>query len=391
MMGKYAELRYDLYLKFKKLERAYHQIRREKLIRYLVIFMFFVWTIGTLVVFTCERAENEEFSSIGRALWNIAIYLFSGLDSGQPGTPVGQIVVVSILISSTLALAVITGTLASMFIEIRSKGRYIMPDSYVPRNHIVMCNWNRKSIHLIKQLHAGEVTDKKAIIVISENDEACDFKDIEKNSEPLVGVYKIKGNPSDSMVLRRANLKSAHSIIVMADLDDEEHSDGKSLFICMAIKEVLDEGSILSKHDGQHYITVEAVDSASVKHFKRAGADEVVCEEEFGTLLLSQSAYQPGLASVYRELLTFSDEADSSSELYTVELKEDDIAKGITFSELGEKIYKNRSKVNPIILVGGYSASKQKFILNPHEEEQFKPGDKALVMALEKPSTEDLY
>jgi len=354
--------------------------------------MFFVWTLGTILVFACEKSVNEDFRSLDQSLWNIAVYLFSGLDSGKPSTPVGQIIVVGILISSTVSLAVITGTLASMFVEIRSKGRYIMPDSYVPRNHIVMCGWNRKSSHLIKQLHAGEVTDKKVIIVISDEDEACEFNSLEKEEEePLVGVYKIKGKPSDPNVLKRANLASTHSIIVMADLDDKENSDGKSLFVCMAIKEILEKKTNLSKFKGRCFITVEAVDSSNVNHFKRAGANEVVCEQEFGTLLLSQSAYQPGLASVYRELLTFSDDADSSSELYEVELKDQDIKDGITFTELGARIYNNRKPDNPIILVGGYSAAKDKYILNPHEEEQFMPGDKALVLALEKPKTEDLY
>lgn len=362
-------------------------IKQEKKILHLFSFLLLVWIVGGLLVFAVEH-DNPEFASPGDAVWNIAVYLFSGLDSGKPQTPLGKILVIAILISSTIALALITGSLASMFMEIRTKGQFNMPDKYKPQDHYVICNWNNKSIPLIQQMHADELEEKRTIIIISDNQDACDFgNELSKRLE-MGNVFLIKGDPAESYNLQRAHLEGAHSIIILADMEDKVNADGKSIFICMAIKELLEEANLdeIDSYDKtRRFITVEAMNPSNVKHFERAGANEVICEEEFGMLLLSQSAYQHGLASVFKDLMTFSDDGDDSNELYRMVIPEEDIKNKITFTELAAKINKNRDPDDPVVLVGGYSGTFGRYILNPKVSQVFEEGDEALLLAWSKP------
>jgi len=367
-------------------------LKSEKKLVKLFSFLFLVWIFGGVLVFAVERT-NPDFNSFDKVIWNIAVYLFSGLDSGKPETGLGKILVISILMSSTLVLALITGSLASIFIELRTKGRFRMPESYKPRNHYVICNWNQKSIQLIQQMHADELEEKRAIVIISDNEDACNFGNELNKRKEMNNVFLIKGDPAEAYNLERANLTEAYSVIILADMEHKDNADGKSIFICMAIKELLEEAEkdsvSIEANQGntpRRFITVEAVSPSNVKHFERAGANEVVCEKEFGMLLISQSAYQHGLASVFKDLMTFSNEGDEdTNELYRFPIPQKDIDNEITFPELAAKINESRNDKNPAILVGGYSTTKKRYILNPRIDKVFDPGDEALLLAWSKP------
>lgn len=364
--------------------------KTEKNILKLILTLVITWVVGTLLVSGFEGLSpkgNEAFHSISNTFWNIAVYLFSGLDSEFPNTALGKTAAISILVISTVTIAMLTGALASMFFEYRSRGRLNMPKSYKPDDHVIICNWNNKVIPLIKQIHAEELLEQRAVIIISDNPNAGQFEENEiSNPESYGGefdtVYLIKGDPSQDRILRRANPAAAHSIIVLAD-DQEPNPDGKSIFVCMAIREIVNGHNF----KGKCYIIVETMRSENVSHFERAGADDVICTEEYGMLLLSQTSYQHGIAQVYKDLMTFSDEGRDSNELYKVDVPESDI--GLTFKELGAKIYEHRINTDPIILIGAVSTNGE-YILNPNCEEQvFEKGNKALVLAWSKP--ERLY
>lgn len=70
-----------------------------KLIR-LVSVIFLIWLMGGSILWLTEGSGNKDFNSLPKSLWNIAVYLFSGLDSGVPETTPGKVIVALILIMS---------------------------------------------------------------------------------------------------------------------------------------------------------------------------------------------------------------------------------------------------------------------------------------------------
>lgn len=362
--------------KGKRVLALFDKMRSDYHLGFLASLIIIVWFSGAIFLYIYEGDSNPAFDSVGKAYWNIAVYLFSGLDSGVPLTTAGKFTVAIILVISAIGVAVLTASIASLLVEFRAKGRFLMPSTYTPRNHIVICNWNKKGLPLLQELHSEILSIKRTIIVISESDGACEFPE-DQGDSAFDNVMLVRGNPARDYVLRRANVQEAHSVIILSESAGTANADGHAMMVCMAIKSVCDESG--SKPS---YITAEVDDPKNVHHFKRAGADEVVCEGDYGMRLLAQSAVEHGLTNVYKNLLTFS---ANTNELYVLDIPESVI--GLSFSELGKKIYEARSNFEPVILVGCKTAEGE-FLLNPRSAEQkFRPDDKAIVVAWQRPKS----
>ncbi len=347
-------------------------LNKNKLLRLLLIIIV-IWLIGASLLWMTEGVRNSDFNSLGKSLWNIAIYLFSGLDSGVPTTLAGRVIVTVILVMSLGIVGVFTATLASIMIERRLGGKRMIPRQGL-KDHIVICNWNEKGLAIIREAHAAIIEDKRPIVVIAESADPIQLPDDEDIPE-FEDVYLVQGDPTNQIILKRANVHQAYSAIILVQPEEREVADSKSILICMAIKTICDEHQTVKT-----YITVEGVVARYIDHLKKVGADEIISANDFTTLLLSQSALVHGLSDVYRNLLTVSEE---TNEIYLLPIPEDLIGK--TFVELGTHILNNRVNENPLVLIG--VKTNEMIYVNPrsHEFDSFKRGDEAIVIAFERP------
>jgi len=341
----------------------------------LLVFIVILWFAGGLFLWLSEGRTNPEFGSMSGAMWNIAVYLFSGLDSGIPQTLPGRIAATLILLLGVGVVAVFTGSVASILVENRLGRRRRMP-GYDLKNHIVICNWNDKGIPIIRELHAPIVKDKRPVVVISESVDAADLPD-EDDLPEFRDVYLVKGDPAKEIILKRANVESCYSLIILADPADGELADAKSILIAMAVRSVCIEAGVPEVH-----VCVEGVSPQNVEHLRRAGADEIVSASDFAMMLVSQSALWHGLSTVYRDLLTVS--ADTN-EVYILPIPDEFV--GRSFSELGTAMCQKRDPENPAILIG--ALTRNGILVNPRPGvlSTFAEGDKAVVIAFERPKS----
>jgi len=179
----------------------------------------------------------------------------------------------------------------------------------------------------------------------------------------------------NEIILKRANVQKAHTIAVLADPEQGELADAKSILICMGIRSVCEEVGV-----PKAYTTVEGLSPQNIEHLRRAGADEIISEGDFSTLLLAQSSLVHGLSKVYRNLLTISEE---TNEIYLIPVPENYIGK--KFSDLGAGIYTKRDAKNPIILVGVKSGNRVMLNPKPSDFDTFQKDDEAIVIAFERP------
>ena len=349
-------------------------IRRYPFLR-LITLIVALWVFGALVLRLCEGRTNEEFDTMPKALWNISVYLFSGLDQGIPQTPEGKTAAAVVLILSLGLVAVLTGSVASFLVERRLGSKRRMP-AHDLKDHIVICNWNDKGIPIMLELHAAIVHDPRPVVVVSGSADAAELPDADDMPQ-FEDVYLIKGSPAREVFLRRANVHQAYSVIILADPADGDLADAKSILIAMAVRSVCDEASRPKTH-----VCVECLSAQNIDHLRRAGADEIVSASDFAMMLLSQTALVHGLSRVYRNLLTVSGE---TNEVYVVPIPGEFVGK--SFADLGEAMFESRDRDNPAILIGVMAPDGP--MLNPLTAKlpALREGDQAIVVAWERPES----
>jgi len=345
----------------------------------LLFVIILIWLIGAFILWLFEHNGNkDDFGNFYQCFWNIAVYLFSGLDSGVPRTTPGRITVTVILILSLGVVGIFTGTVASIFVEKRIGGKRFMPPKKL-NNHIVICNWNEKGINIVKELRAKALKIKKPIVIISENISEKTFPELDELEE-FRNIYLVDGDPSNEFNLKRAKITKAFSCIILSQTSAGEYADAQSILIAMTINQLCKESRCSIIH-----IIAESIAPKNYEHLKKAGCNEIVSAGDFALRLIAQSALTPGLSKVYSNLITVSEE---TNEIYQLPVPPQYIGK--TFEELGADVLKKRDMSNPSILIG--VKSEGKILLNPRKEQfdRFREHDEIYLVSFTYPDLDFL-
>ncbi len=337
----------------------------------MLVTLLMLWLVAALALYCIEGPTNSGFDSLHKVFWNISVYFFSGLDSAQPETAAGQIIVTFVLAISVGIVALFTGMIASFLVESRIGSRRRMP-KYNLNNHIVICNWNEKAIPIIRELHAEITKNKRSIVVVSEQADAARLPE-QEDDPAFEDVFLVKGDPANEILLKRACVQDAYSVLILADPAEGHLADAKGILIAMAVRAVCGSGQKV-------HICVEGIDPANSDHLKRAGVDEIVGASDFTMMLLAQSSLAHGLSIVYHNLLNISSD---SNEIYLLPVPKSFV--GQSFAALGAAMFTRREVDNPAILIG--VINQDGIQLNPHPDKvpPFAKDDQVIVIAFEHP------
>ena len=99
----------------------------------------------------------------------------------------------------------------------------------------------------------------------------------------LNDVYIVKGDPANEVILRRARVAQAHSVVILSDDRQDPHADGKTIVCCIAVKNVCVQ-------ERQPNIVAECQDPRYRPHMHKAGADEVISAADFGLRLMARAS-----------------------------------------------------------------------------------------------------
>ena len=199
-------------------------------------------------------------------------------------------------------------------------------------DHIIICNWTKKSDLLVKELHNPSVEKKRPIIIITENPQ--DVPDFEED-ETYRGIMIVKGNPSHEDSLKRAGIKSAATVIILADEKLADAADTKTIMTAIAIDHISPE----------IHMVAEVLSSNNLPFLAYTFVNEIICLELLTERLLAQSCLTPGVSFIFAELLT---QSRDTNEIYVADIPEDYIGK--TFQELRKAIVNLDEQ--DIILIG---------------------------------------
>jgi voltage-gated potassium channel len=258
-----------------------------------------IWIVSATALHFAERGTNPAFETLGESLWNVWVTLFSGLEI-ELNSRVGRLVVAAVLVVGVALAGLFTASVASILIE----GALRRPE--VPNlemsGHLVLCNWSPRALDWIREVHSGIVSDKRPVVIVHDTPDEVVLPD-KLDEAAFNDVYIVKGDPANEVILRRAKVPQAHSVVILSDDRQEQHADGKTIVCCIAVKNVCGQGR-------QPNIVAECQDPKYRSHMRKAGADEVISAADFGLRLMARASLFHGMTRVYQELLSVRRDAN---------------------------------------------------------------------------------
>ncbi len=319
----------------------------------IILALLVIWLIGAVGLYEIEGPGNPGFVDFKESLWTVWILLFGGMDdSFAPKTVLGRFLAMFLLVAGVGLAGLFTASVASLLVERYLRRRDV--SHFEMDDHLVLCNWAPRGLEWIREVHSKIINEPRPIVIIHDNPDEIDLPD--KQDEPAFNdVYIVKGDPTNEVVLHRATVSKAYSVIVLSDAREGKHADGKSILICIAIRHIC-------RGENQPNIVVECHSPNNRHHLLKAGASEVVSSDSLGLRLLARSALFHGMSEFYQELLTVRRDAN---EVFLVPAPEELV--GLTFMDLSERFLRYRSDRRSCLLIGIQRGDEM--MLNPINEE----------------------
>ena len=318
----------------------------------ILVAIVVIWIAGGIALYFAERATNPEFATLRESLWNVWVTLFSGLNDA-PDTRAGRLVISVVLVFGVALAGLFTASVASILVERSLRSREV--SNLEMSDHLVLCNWSPRALDWIREVHSGIVVDKRPVVIV--HDTLDDVVLPDKQDEAAFNdVYIVKGDPTNEVILRRARVPKAHSVVILSDDRQDQHADGKTIVCCIAIKNVCVE-------ERQPNIVAECQDPKYLPHMRKAGADEVISAADFGLRLMARASLFHGMTRVYQELLSVRRDAN---EMYLVPVPAQLV--GMNFVAAANVFLPDRTSMKACLLIGLYRG--ETMMLNPVAEKQ---------------------
>ncbi len=339
---------------------------RNQLVR-IALAVVLTWLGGAALLHLIERGDSTgTFTTWGDSLWGVWVLLFSGLDAAAPKTLLGRMIAMALLVLGVGLAGLFTASVASLLIERYLRRRDV--STFEMDQHLVLCNWSSRGLEWIREVHSKIVAEKRPVVIIHDDTDEIDLPD-KQDEAAFSDVYIVKGDPTSEVVLRRAKVPRAHSVVILTDDREGKHADGKSILTCIAIKNIC-------KGPEQPNVAAECRNPNNRHHLKKAGADEIISSDELGLRLLARTALFHGMTRVYQELLTVGRDAN---EMFLLDAPEELIGKD--FLELLTLFARYRQDRRSCLLIGIQRG--EDMMLNPIADEAgpIKPGDQLILLS----------
>jgi len=324
-----------------------------------------IWVSSATILHFVEGPENSAFGTWSESLWNVWVTLFSGLNNA-PATPLGRLVVSAVLVVGVALAGLFTASVASILIERSLRRREV--SNLEMSDHLVLCHWSPRGLDWVREVHSGIVTDKRPIVIIHDTPDDVVLPD--KQDDPAFNdVYIVKGDPANEVILKRARVAQAHSVVILSDDRQSQHADGKTIVCCIAVKNVC-------RGDVQPNVVAECQDPKYRSHMRKAGADEVISAADFGLRLMARASLFHGMTRVYQELLSVRRDAN---EMYLVPVP--DTLVGQDFIRAASVFLEDRTSARSCLLIGLYRG--ELMMLNPiaGEAGALREGDELILLS----------
>ena len=285
----------------------------------VIIILISVW-IGSAFIITLIEKQGALNNSIGDALWwTIVTMTTVGYGDITPESAWGRFFAIIIMLSGISLIAMITGTISSIFTSKRiMEGRGL--EKITLTNHAILCGWNENAINIIDNL----INNNNNLDIVLINEE------LENEINSVLSKYKkikyVKGDYALDSILKNANIENAIHAIILTD--GQKYTDDKTIIASLTMKNINSKIKIIA----------DLLDKNKIPYLKRANADTIILKDNFESNMINSQLLNPGVPETIHNLM----DLDKKNSLKSISIPNEFINK--EFSELKDYLYKkNRS------------------------------------------------
>jgi len=268
-------------------------LRHERLFA-LALAVVVIILLGATGFALTEPREGNWLEQFGRGAWWALVTLTTvGYGDVVPVTTLGRLVGSAVILGGVVTLAMVTATVASVFIEQKlRRERGLEPVKTT--QHILLLGWHEDGDVLLEQLLKRLPPDIPLVLVNQQLPEMLEGLQDRYPGHPI--VY-LRGEYSREEVLLKANVRQAIKAIILAERQPEETAtqvDQRTLFTTLTLKGL----------NPKLRIMVELLRSENRPYLERAGAEDVLVRGQYDSSLLARAVASPGIFRIFTNLLS---------------------------------------------------------------------------------------
>ena len=234
-----------------------------------------------------------------------------GYGDMAPSTISGRLVAIIIMLSGIILVALVTGTISSIFTTKRiMEGKGL--EKISKENHILICGWNTNVSNLINGFLKSS-NDSNIILI---NDETQDKIDTIMSSFSSKNVQFVRGDYSLDSILEKANVTKAKYVLILNDPNNNQ--DEKVILTTLTIKKISPSIRVVAQIN----------DKNKIPFLRRANVDAVLSSDDYNLFMSLSHILEPGSAQAISSLIS----EDSSNSLISENIPDKFIGK--SFSDL---------------------------------------------------------
>lgn len=249
----------------------------------------------SLIVWITQSGPTSSFSEL---LW---MGLMRAIDSGTVSGDTGSVGYIFLMFVTTLGgifiLSILIGILTTGIeskLDSLRKGR----SRVIEKNQTIILGWSEQIFTIIEELIEANSNSKHACIVIMGNHDKSEMDDAIRERITDMKTTRIvtrQGNPIDIDDLEIVSLNTSRSIIIIPEDDTR------------VIKTILAITNNPNKRSEPYNIVTVLRDPENVQVAQIAGNNqaEIILSDTLISRIIAQTCRQPGLSTVYTELLDF--------------------------------------------------------------------------------------
>lgn len=249
--------------------------------------------VVTVIVFFVERNAESGVKNIFDAFWwSIITMSTTGYGLIVPVTVAGRIIALITIGSGVLLTALLTGTIASSYLNNISRTRSGLMEFKKIKDHVIICGWRQDMTMFIKSIISASTISLDKIIVVSDAPQ----EKVDSVFETLQEFKFVRGSFFDKNILNKANVKHASKAVVLADQmvrKSDFEVDSQTVMTVISLK-------ALNKNI---HVSAQLLERNFEVYLQRAKCDEIMYAKSLNNDVLTHIVAQNGMSNIISALL----------------------------------------------------------------------------------------
>lgn len=251
--------------------------------------------MGSLVLLIFKYEAGVSMASLADSLWNFLVIFVAGYYDICVVTPLGRFYSFIILILGILVGSVVTGKIASIFMDAQMKKDKGLAKIKTMEGHFLLCGWRDDFERILDSVLNSnpDITPERIVLV---NDAPAEQVEQLMAQKRFKGLSYVSGDFSDESTLKRAHVDTATRALIISDSSrkfSRLETDSRTVLAALTISN-LNQGV---------YIAAEISDAKFKKHLEMAHCDEIIMTSNYEFSLLATASSGLGYSNVIMELI----------------------------------------------------------------------------------------